>query len=126
MKQLITVLVIAAFVVGCSDSQADKMKDFIPGVYIKTIDNEFTKGMDTLVIDVLDKTAGSYSIRKKSSYQQVIDGRQLSPQYKVENWTALYDKEINQLMEQRKGKVLSFLPEENKLSLGGSEYKKIK
>lgn len=126
MKHFITALAIAALAGGCSDLKADKVKDFIPGVYVKSIDDEFTKGMDTLVIDVLDKSAGSYSINKKMSYQQVIDGRQLSPQYKTENWTAVYDENTYQLMEQRKGKVLSFLPEENKLSLGGSEYQKIK
>lgn len=126
MKHFITALVIAVFVSSCSNLQADKVQDFIPGVYVKTIDDEFTKGMDTLMIDVLDKSAGSYSISKKMSYQQVIDERPLSPQYKLENWTAVYDKDTHQLMEQRKGKVLSFLPEKGKLSLGGSEYKKIK
>ncbi len=93
MKHFITALAIAALANSCSDLRADKVKDFIPGVYVKSIDDEFTKGMDTLVIDVLDKSAGSYSINKKMSYQQVIDGRELSPQYKTESWTAVYDDE---------------------------------
>jgi len=126
MKRFITALAIIAFANSCGDLQTDKVRDFIPGVYVKTIDDEFTKGMDTLVIDVLDNSAGSYSISKKMSYRQAMDGKELSPQYKMETWTAIYDRDSHQLMEQRKGKVLSFLPGEGKLSLGGSEYQKIK
>lgn len=125
MKRFITVLVIAAFVSSCGDTPSGKVKDFVPGVYVKTINDEFTRGMDTLAIEPLDENAGSYSIVKKMGYVQTIDGKQLSPQYKVENWTAIYDENTHQLMEQRKGKVISFLPDGDKLSLGSSEYQKI-
>lgn len=126
MKHFITALMIAALATGCSNLRTDKVKEFIPGVYVRTVADEFTKGMDTLVIDLLDRSAGSYSIDKKMSFQQVIDGRQLSPQYKTEQWTAIYDNDTHQLMEQRKGKVLSFMPDQDLVSMGGSEYKKIK
>lgn len=126
MKHFITALMIAALATGCSNSTTDKVKDFIPGVYVRTVADEFTKGMDTLVIEVLDRSAGSYSINKKMSFYQVIDGKELSPQYKTEQWTAIYDDDTHQLMEQRKGKVLSFMPDQDLVSMGGSEYKKVK
>ena len=126
MKHFITALMIAALAAGCSNLRTDKVKAFIPGVYVRTVADEFTKGMDTLVIEVLDRSAGSYSINKKMSFYQTIDGKELSPQYKTEQWTAIYDDDTHQLMEQRKGKVLSFMPDQELVSMGGSEYKKIK
>lgn len=126
MKHFITALMIAALTTSCSNLRTDKVKDFIPGVYVRTVADEFTKGMDTLVIDVLDRSAGSYSIDKKMSFYQTIDSKELSPQYKAEQWTAIYDDDTHQLMEQRKGKVLSFMPDQHLVSMGGSEYKKVK
>ena len=126
MKHFITALMIAALAAGCSNLRTDKVKAFIPGVYVRTVADEFTKGMDTLVIEVLDRSVGSYSIHKKMSFYQVIDGKELSPQYKTEQWTAIYDNDTHQLMEQRKGKVLSFMQDQDLVSMGVSEYKKVK
>ncbi len=86
MKHFITALMIAALAVGCSNLRTDKVKAFIPGVYVRTSADEFTKGMDTLVIEVLDRSAGSYSINKKMSFYQTIDGKELSPQYKTDGF----------------------------------------
>ena len=59
------------------------------------------------------------------SYQQIKDKKPLPVEYKVENWTAVFNEETNVLEEQKKGKRLSFLPNENALLLGGSKFKKI-
>lgn len=126
MKQLFTVLMITAVISSCSNLAADKVRAFIPGMYIKEINDEFSKGMDTLVFEVVDETGGVYSIKREMGYQQTIDGRELSPQHKEESWTAIYDETTHQLMEQQKGKVFTFLPDQGKLSMGSSEYKKIK
>jgi hypothetical protein len=126
MKQLFKVLMVAAVISSCSGPAADNVRAFIPGIYIKEINDEFSKGMDTLVFEVMDETGGVYSIKRRTGYQQTIDGKQLSPQYETESWTAVYDEKTHQLMEQRKGRVFTFLPDQDKLSMGSSEYRKIK
>lgn len=126
MKHLLNLLIAVVVISSCSNPAADKIRAFIPGMYIKEINNEFTKGMDTLVFEVMDETGGVYSIKRRTGYQQTIDGKQLSPQYETESWTAVYDEKTHQLMEQQKGRVFTFLPDQDKLSMGSSEYRKIK
>lgn len=126
MKHLLNLLIAVAVISSCSNPVADKVRDFIPGMYIKEINDEFSKGMDTLVFEVMDETGGVYSIKRRTGYQQTIDGRVLSPQHKEETWTAVYDEKTYQLMEQQKGRVFTFLPDQDKLSMGSSEYRKIK
>lgn len=126
MRHLLNLLIAVAVISSCSNPVADRVRDFIPGMYIKEINNEFTKGMDTLVFEVMDESGGVYSIKRRTGYQQTIDGRVLSPQHKEESWTAVYDEKTHQLMEQQKGRVFTFLPDRDKLSMGSSEYRKIK
>lgn len=127
MKKLFQVFFIAGFfVASCNSLQQDKVRDFIPGVYVKEISQEFAKGMDTLIIELLDETAGSYTIMRRSGYQQTIDGRKLTPKNEVYKWTAVFDADTKQLREQNKGKVFTFSLEQNTLTMGSSEYRKIK
>lgn len=110
---------------SCDQLKQDKVQPFMPGIYVRDIADEYTTGRDTLIIRISDPRLNVYQIEKRMRYQQQLDGKLLPPEQKVENWTATYDRENGQLHEQRKGKVLSFYPEQNKVSLGGSEYEKI-
>jgi hypothetical protein len=126
MKKLFPVFFIAGFTAtACNSLQQDKVRDFIPGVYVKEINQEFAKGMDTLIIETLDEAAGSYTIIRRSGYQQMIDGRKLTPKNEVHKWTAVFDGDTKQLKEQNKGRVFTFSPEQNILTMGSSEYRKI-
>jgi len=115
---------ICSLLLSCTGATKDDTAAFIPGMYIRELQDEYTSGMDTLIISLDNPETGVYRIERRSGYQQQLDGKLLTPQHKVENWTATYDREHGQLHEQRKGKVLTFVPEQNKLSLGGSEYRK--
>ena len=126
MKKSFQLFFAAAFVLmSCEQLKEDKIREFIPGVYVKAIDHEFAEGMDTIAISILDKNAGTYVVIKKSGYQQKIDGKLLSPKYETHKWTATYDKQFKQLNIPHNEKTYNFLPEENKLLSGSSEYKKI-
>jgi len=122
---ILSVLAITAILFSCTNSDSDKLQAFIPGTYVRTINNEFTTGMDTLRIEEVEKSVGSYMIFHASGYQQTIDGRTLPPQLKQEKWTAIYNDNTHQLMEQRKGKILTFFPDRGSMSMGGGEYRKI-
>ena len=113
------------FITSCSNPVKDQGTDFIPGVYVKEIKQEFANGMDTIIIQVLDKEAGSYTIVRKSSYQQQIDGKLLTPKYEIEKAVAIYEPTAKQLREQNKEKVFTFSEEKGLLLTGGSEYKKV-
>ena len=127
MKELFQLFLVATYLLtACNDKHENKVRDFIPGTYVKEINQEFATGMDTLIIETLDEAASSFTIVRRSGYQQMIDGRKLTPKNEVHKWTALFDAETNQLKEQNKGRVFTFSPEQNLLTMGSSEYRKIK
>ncbi len=126
MKKLFLFLLTQCVVLlACNPSEADAVRGFIPGVYTKEINDEFTKGMDTLSISILDYESGSYSFLCHTSYRQSIDGKLLSPKTDIHKMTAIFIAETLQLKEQNQGKVFSFSPRKNLLSTGGSEYRKV-
>jgi hypothetical protein len=126
MKQTILFnALILIFIASCSNAIKDNEANFIPGIYVKEIKQEFAVGMDTLIIQVMDKEAGSYTIVRRSSYQQQLDGKLMTPKYEIEKSVAIYEPATKQLREQNKERVFTFSEEKGLLSTGGSEYKKV-
>lgn len=101
----------------------DKVEDWITGVYIRLISNDFSQGTDTLTI--AKKSGRQFSIKRRSSYRRLLDGQVFDPEYKSEDWLGVYDEKTQLLHEQQHGKVLSFQPEERTMKVGTAEYKKI-
>ena len=124
MKQLFSIISVVLFI-SCGTHRSETVQNFIPGLYIKEIKQEFAIGMDTIFINLLDKQASSYKIIRKSNYQQMIDGKVLSPKQEVHNWIAYYDLNKNQLIEPNNERVFTFLPEKNMLLMGSSQFKKV-
>lgn len=122
-------LVFLAGGIACNnkqEAQQEKIEEFINGVYVRAFEGEYSKGNDTLFITRPEATNNYYIIQHKASYQKIREGRILPVEYKSENWTAIFDKGHNVMVEQKKGKLLSFLPDENALLLGSSRFEKIK
>ena len=115
--------------ISCKGTQkenaTEKVKSFIAGTYIRAFEGEYSTGYDTLIIAQPDANNNFYTIQHKMSYQQIKDKKPLPIEYKTENWTAIFNEQTNVLEEQKKGKRLSFLPDEKALLLGGSKFKKI-
>jgi hypothetical protein len=99
----------------------DKVENWITGVYIRLISNDFSKGTDTLTIT--QQTGTQFRITRRMGYQRIMEGKVFEPEYKAEEWTGIYDEKTKQIHEQQHGKVLSF--DKNKLWVGTSEYKKL-
>lgn len=126
MKVTILILLVATLVLpACSGLKEDKMKSFIPGMYIRKVHNEFTDGWDTLVIKQQDHAAGIYFIDKMETYQKHLDGKTFPPEHKEEEWTAVYDEKLHQLFVQNKERVLLFDPEKNLLYMNRTAYDKV-
>ena len=123
-------LVFVPFLISCSSMQkkhaTNKVKSFITGTYARAFKGEYSTGNDTLVINQPDANNNYYTIQHKISYQQIIDKHFLPLTYKIENWVAIFNDQTNVLIEQKKGKMISFLPGENALLLGNSKFQKIK
>lgn len=108
---------------SCGGLRKDSVRDFMPGVYERGIDNEFSKGRDQLIVQL--KQGNVYTIEKRSAIIRIRNGTSLPVKYDTVTWTGIYDETNQVIYEQRGGKVISFLPEENKLLVGGSEYRKV-
>ena len=121
MRYLIIFLFISSFSCGTG---AQQVRDFIPGVYVREFSHEFAFGYDTLIIR--HTKANTYSIEKRSGYQRLREGKEPELVRNREQWTGLYNEREQHLMEQRRGKLLTFQLEEGKLLLGASEYYKVK
>lgn len=115
---------LVSYLMSCNRIAKDGVREFIPGVYERSINNEFSKGNDQLIVRLLQGNV--YTIEKRSAVTRIRNGIVLPIQYDTAVWTGIYDKESQVIYEQQKGKVISFLPKENKLLVGASVYRKIK
>ena len=120
MKKYLAVLGIAAL--GCGEG--DEIRAFIPGVYVREFTHEFAFGYDTLEIRHIN--GDTYAIEKRSGYQRIREGLVPEAVRNQEKWTGVYNAREGHMMEQRRGKLLVFQPEEQKLLLGAVAYYKTK
>jgi len=127
MKPLLFFLLIAAFVLfGCSSSESNAIKDFIPGTYIRSAETEFGKAYDTLVITLQNKSASEYKIQRRWRYDRVLDGKPIAPEYKVSETSGLYDGEKKILQETETLEFFTFDVENRFLFNGANKFTKIK
>lgn len=126
MKHFIISFLFAAFFLACkSINRKDEILSFIPGTYIAYYENDFHKTHDTLIIQENTTAQNVYEITRRYYYTTVVDGRELTPTYKKEALTALFDKEHNILTDQQHGSIISFDIKQKTLKRGSREYKKI-
>ncbi len=122
-KFLITVCVfVVIFFIACD--QRTEMEQTIPGTYVRVVENEFSRGRDTLTIRQFNDQI--YTIDHKGTFQRIKNESLLPTQGFHEKWTAIFDEKNKILKEVKRGKVLSFKPSEKILLVGESVYKKIK
>jgi hypothetical protein len=121
MKTMMYVLLLLMAACAGPDS-GDDVRNFIPGVYTRRINHEFSKGIDWLTI--AHKSGNVYTIEKRSEIVRIRNGKALPARYDTVLWTGIYHEEDQVIYEQQKGKVISFAPGENKLSVGGIDYRK--
>ncbi len=112
-------------VASCNNVPSDETRRFIPGMYVKAFEQEYSKGNDTLIITRVSKDGNNYRIIKRAGYRRILDGKTLPKEYSNDMWTAIYDEKLKVLNELKKGRVLSFIPEKQILLVGSSEYRKI-
>lgn len=115
--------ILISYMMSCNRISNDTVMDFIPGTYERTINNEYSKGQDRLIVK--QQHGNVYMIEKRSAIVRIRDGRELPVKYDTAVWTGIYDSKDQVIYEQRKGKIISFKPKENKLLVGASVYRKV-
>ncbi|MBB2143962.1 hypothetical protein GM921_00565 [Pedobacter sp. LMG 31464] len=109
-----------AFLLGCS---TDKVRDFMPGVYVNSAGGEFSVASDTLAIELVE--GNNYVVHRRTGFNLVTNGKLGRREYEVEKWAAIYNPSAQVLTETKKGKLISFFPDSGSLSVGQRVYKKI-
>lgn len=126
MKKSFYVIAAILICLAACQSADDKSAEAITGIYIQHIDGEFAKGTDSLIVQVLDKEAGTYSIDNNYGFVKYHEGKEIGPGYTTKKYTGVYDKEHKRLLDNFKGMTFTFVPEKNILLMGSAEYRKVK
>jgi hypothetical protein len=120
MKRIVlTAVMFCSLFVSCKDSKLN----FIPGTYARSVKNEFSVGRDTLM--VLRESENTFTIIHHGIYRRIIEGEISRARSFSEKWRASYDEGRGVLIEERRGKILSFDRSKGLLFLGGSSFEKI-
>ena len=128
MKLLILPLAIFILIllVSCNPGTETKVREFIPGTYITEWDNGFSTARDTILLKPAPAEGGdSYSIIRRTFYRQPVNGKTLSPKYKIVRWTGSLDIKNKTVVIDKNGRVLSFDPEKKEMRMGSAVYKKL-
>ncbi|WP_148042769.1 hypothetical protein [Pedobacter jejuensis] len=122
MKVNIFFLTVCAMILAACNSEKST-RSFITGTYVSQSEGEYSIASDTLVIEASE--SNNYIIHRKTGFKRITEGKQGKLEYETEEWNALYDEGTNALTETKKGKVITFYPEANKLLVGKREYRKL-
>ena len=126
MQKVIFSFVVICLLLSCDTMKGDEMKDFIPGTYVRFSDHEMRTEYDTLTIEAVRGADNQYRLIRTSYFQKKLDDRKFPWENSKEELMAIYDEDTKFLKELKKGKVISFFPQEFVLHVGTTEYKKLK
>lgn len=103
-------------------------KGIIPGTYTQYTElhhdeDSFTRLFDTLDIQSSGKEV--YNVIRRYRTFKTVDGRALEPEYKTRRWTGDYREKSQTILVNETGKVITFYPESDAITLGGVSYKKM-
>lgn len=121
MNRLLFIVFILA---GCGSGEEGKIRQSVPGVYIRHFDARYSKGDDTLFISRLND-GNTYRVIRKSAFSRVRNHLYTAPEQKVESWVVVYDYKNKNLYEQKRERLLVPLPDSNRLLVGNTAYLKI-
>lgn len=116
-------LIIGAFT-SCKRFLWYDIRDFLPGIYVRSINHEYATGGDTLMITHLTKK--TYRIVRRSGHRRIRDGNKSPYEHREEAWNADFDILKGVLYDDQKARILTPLPGEYKMLLGTIAYEKIK
>lgn len=115
-------VVLIVFLLGCGLTQSDKVKAFMPGVYVRHYTDEYTNSYDTITIKGVDD---KYEVIKRTKFIKLTDNGKMQPGYTLQKWTGNYDDKHKSLWLQQAGKAIYFKLAQKELIIGTQPYKKL-
>ena len=122
MKTLIFIAGLAMLFAACTQSQ--KVANSIPGTYVNHAESAYSVADDTLIISE-NGGSNNYQVTRKTTYQRKANNKLQPSQHKAKSYAAVWDKDKQTLQLTQNGTVLLFRPNENKLLIENSEYRKL-
>lgn len=119
------IVIFAIILMGCSSNESGTIRNFIPGVYTRHFEAQYSLGDDTLYITRLNGS-NTYTVIRKSTYRRIKNKVVGEAEQKIESWTVIYDYRDKSLYEEKRERMLTPLPDSNELLVGGSAYFKMK
>lgn len=126
MKRIFYAFIVAMVSLAGCNSESEKSEESVTGIYVQEINNEFARGSDSLIITVLDKSAGTYSIVNNYGFMRYLDGQEKGRDHTTQKFTAVYVSDKKQLVDNFKATVFTLVPEKGLLLKGGTTYRKVK
>ena len=122
MKKFILFTIV---LMSCSGNDSGKIRDSIPCIYTRHFEAQYSVGEDTLYITRLNE-GNTYTVIRKSTYRRIKNKLIGESEQKVESWRVIYDYRDKNLYEQKRERLITPIPDSNKLMIGSSAYLKIK
>ena len=114
------------FITGCQ--LISEPKDFsrsVPGIYTRYSEHEFGFEFDTLVIEMVNKEDHYFTIERRWKYQRVLDGKRLTPDYKLIKNMGRFFPEHKNLRVNETGEYYYFNLKQRTLLTGSIQYQKL-
>jgi len=113
---------------GCNGRSAGKKNilENLTGVYVNESISAYSKAIDTLSIAKEGSDAPVFLITRHVVFQRIRKGKTGIKEYELEKWVAVYHENTGELIETKKGRVLTYNANEQKIYLGNTGYKKLR
>ena len=118
----ILIALMALCIIGCNNKVS---KEDLSGTYVNQSKSEYSTASDTLVISMIDESANSYQIERKTGFQKIRNQITQPKQYKDEKWQATWNPDKQILSETDLGRQISFGKDKHSLYLKSTRYQKV-
>lgn len=125
MRNLTLLILFVLLVTGIYRKLTDPLPRFIPGVYIRELNNEKGEEWDIFRMDLVHKEAGIYRITRRTNFCLMQDGILLEQEYKFYNSTGYYNGMTGKMRENETGALIGFDVRNQLLIFGTNQYRKI-
>lgn len=120
-------IAVCLIMVSCNSfDNSDNVKSFIPGTYISFWKTEYSKSIDTLLIEhLMEQGSESYAITSRTHVTFIKNPGQRAPEYRIKHWIGIYDVTNKTVVLSNDGSVLSFDPVKKEMKRGSTSYRKL-
>lgn len=125
MRNLTLLILFVLLVTGIYRKLIDPLPRFIPGVYIRDLNNEKGEEWDIIRMDLVHKEAGIYRITRRTNFCLMQDGILQEQEYKFYNSTGYYNGMTGKMRENETGALIGFDVRNQLLIFGKTQYRKI-